>query len=136
MTMESTLTAPLPTFVDRFRAAWRGEESLAWAFWSVFVLCGFALWFLQLAAKLVLIPIVGNDFSGPPETLPGQVHLVVSEAAELVHVAVSFIVIARCSANVASKNWTYCALGFLFALPIGVVDDFQKIVGVFSGVGP
>lgn len=131
--MESTLTVPLPTFTERFRAAWRGEESLAWAFWSVFVLCGSALWFLQFSTKLLLLPFVGTDLAGLEDTLAGQVHLVIFEGASVTHVAVSFILIVRCLTNVSRKAWEYFALGYLFALPTGVVDNFQKIVDVFTG---
>lgn len=120
--MVLTTYAPSPTYLDRFRAAWRGDESLAWVFWSYYVLIGFALAAIQVALLPLLISIAGG-MSAFPETAIGQMFLLTSDLVRLAYFCSAFILIVRCLANVECKGWQYAAMVLLIGISKQVLEQ-------------
>lgn len=132
--MVLTSVAPAPSFPDRFRAAWRGDESLAWVFWSYYVLVGISLGFVRFALLLVLSAISGSEigqFQGSPV---GNAFGVLTDFVELGYFGVAFILFVRCISNVHWRGWQYVAMLFLLGISYQVVERARDIGAVFLGV--
>lgn len=125
--------APAPSFIDRFRAAWRGEESLAWVFWSYYVSLGLGLVFIQIAVRYVLVSVSGSEFAQFSATPIGQAYAPLTDLVQIGHLSVGFILFVRCISNVNWSGWQYAAMLFLLGVGYSIVEQARNISAVFLG---
>ncbi len=138
--MESISITPTWRFAERIGGAWRGEESFAWTFWFLFVLCGFALGFVSFFVSLSLLPVAGTNLADFPDTAVGRAHTTLSALVFLGHQITVFIMMVRCVSNVAWKGWEYIAMMclivaayFIIERAYFVVERVQPMISVLIG---
>ena len=132
--MVLTSVAPAPSFTHRFAAAWRGEESLAWVFWSYYVLVGIGLGCARLLLLLVLSGISGREFGQFLASPAGRAFDLLTDFAELGYFGVAFVLFVRCISNVHWRGWQYAAMFFLLGISYQVVERARDIGAVVLGV--
>jgi hypothetical protein len=131
--MVLTSVAPAPSFLDRFCAAWRGEESLAWVFWCYYVLVGLCLGFIHVTALLVLGTVSGSDPSQFSDTPIGQAYALLIDLVQLGYFGIAFILFVRCISNINWRGWQYAAMLFLLGIGYQVVQRARDLGAVFLG---
>lgn len=132
--MVLTSVAPAPSFADRFRAAWRGDESLAWVFWSFYFSVGICLSFIQLALSLVVSAISGGEFGQFQGSPVDSAFGVLADVVELGYFGVAFILFVRCISNVRWRGWHYAAMLFLLGISYQVIERARDVGAVLLGV--
>lgn len=132
--MDLTAVVPAPSFIDRFRAAWRGEESLAWVFWSYYVLVGVAISLVLVAVLFVLQSISGGDSSQLLATPLGSAYAIAADLVELVYLGVAFILFVRCISNVNWRGWHYAGMLCLLGIAYLTVEQMRQVsAGLLGG---
>lgn len=131
--MVLTSVAPAPSFIDRFRAAWRGEESLAWVFWCYYILVGACLASIHVMTLFVLISVSGvssSQFSGTPIS---QAYAVFVDLVQLGYFGIAFILFVRCISNVNWRGWQYAGMLYLLGIGYQVINRMEDLSAVFLG---
>jgi hypothetical protein len=127
-----TAVAPASGFVDRFQAAWRGKESLAWVFGS-YIVVGLGLGAVHVTVLIALVSVSGSDgaqFSGMPI---GQAYALLWDLVQLGYFGIAFILFVRCISNVTWRGWQYAGMLFLLGIGYQVVERARDVGAVFFG---
>ena len=105
-----TEPARQPAFA-RIRSAWRGNSSLAWAFWSFHFGGGILLFVVASFGVLFLIPFTYSDSGGVLSSPVFQTYLFAVVLIYLAYAVASAVMVWRCAFNTGWVGWAYAARG-------------------------
>src|SRR5258706_12832451 len=131
-----TPASPRPS---RIRAAWRGEGTLAWAFWGFNFGGGMLLAVVGAFGFLFLIPFTLGEHRSVLESPVFRSYLLIVFLAYFAYVVAWVVMIWRCSFNVGWRGWGYVGRSVMFLWLLRLLFSIRTLVIGCSGsesVGP
>jgi hypothetical protein len=111
---ESPVASKRGPLLSRVQAGWRGEASLAWAFWGFHFGGGLLLLAIGSFGFLFLMPFTYNKAQGVLASPIFRAYLLVGVVTYLAYVIASIVMVWRCSFNVGWRGWGYIARVLMF----------------------